>query len=197
MVEPRFSMFWANEVPIVNIEDKSGNKSEIRIVAGTLNHHKAPSPPPDSWASIPESDEAIWSMRLQPKSLLELPAVKAGTRRNLYVLSGAFKIGSQVVSAGHVASLATADAVVLENDSQLTDVLLLQGRPIAEPIARYGPFVMNTREEIQKPFLIIAGHNLVGGHGTPMTPSMVAKMLVLQSMQTVGLKSPYRLVVIS
>ena len=152
MVDPYFSMFWANDVPIVNIEDKSGNKSEIRIVAGTLKQHKAPSPPPDSWASSPESDVAIWSMRLQPRSLLELPAVKVGTHRNLYVLSGAFKIGSQVVSAGHVASLATADAVVLENDGQLTDVLLLQGRPIAEPIARYGPFVMNTREEIQQAF---------------------------------------------
>ena len=152
MVDPYFSMFWANEVPLVNLEDKGGKKSEIRIVAGSFQDHKAPSPPPDSWASNPQSDVAIWSMRLQPEARLELPSVNTGTNRNLYVVSGAVKIGDQIVQSGHVAALGTKDTVQLENQDKPTDVLLLQGRPIAEPIARYGPFVMNTREEIQQAF---------------------------------------------
>jgi len=44
------------------------------------------------------------------------------------------------------------NAVRIQNGSEESDFLLLQGRPIAEPIAQYGPFVMNTRNEIQQAF---------------------------------------------
>ena len=66
---------------------------------------------------------------------------------------GAGRDGSSVgVASGVLAVLAGADGVRLEAGESGAKLLFADARPIREPIARYGPFVMNTREEVQKAF---------------------------------------------
>ena len=88
MAEPHFTMFWAQDIPSLVVEDGGGLKTFVSVVAGQIGDEAKPikplSPPPDSWAAQPEANVAIWTLRLQPGARYALPPANAGTRRNLY-----------------------------------------------------------------------------------------------------------------
>lgn len=152
-VEPHFSMFWADSIPKKRFTDKNGNTTEVEIIAGMLDEARAPAPPPDSWASDPENRVAIWIIRMGAGSLWTLPASETGINRMLYVFEGGgLEIAGEPVDVMTGLSLQPDTEVLVYNGNRPSSMLLLQGRPIAEPVAQYGPFVMNTREEIQQAF---------------------------------------------
>ena len=70
----------------------------------------------------------------------------------VFVFGGAVKIGDdeQVAKDGELALLGDGDAVRLRGTSERARLLLLAGVPLGEPVARYGPFVMNTELEIRE-----------------------------------------------
>ncbi|MBI5495810.1 MAG: pirin family protein [Deltaproteobacteria bacterium] len=147
--EPHFSMLWAPDIPVV---ESPG--ARVTVVAGTLAGQRAPPPPPRSWARRPDSDVAIWSVRLDAGATLHLPrAAGERTARTLY-----FFAGPSVAVGDHVQREPGALFIRADRDVTLTagdgtaELLLLQGRPIGEPVVQYGPFVMNTPEEIQRAF---------------------------------------------
>jgi hypothetical protein len=77
------------------------------------------------------------------------PAGGTGTRRNLYFFKGgAVTVGGRRIEAPAAIELLAGVPVELVNGDAIGEFLLLQGRPIAEPVAQYGPFVMNTQAEI-------------------------------------------------
>ncbi len=153
MVAPYFSMQWANKIPKVTATDEAGRKTEVTLIAGQLGDVKALAPPPDSWASRPESDLAIWTLKMAPKAQWTLPKAKKGTNRTLYLFRGnSITIGGEVVKIRQGVELEPDQDVLLENGDQEGQLLLLQGRPIGEPVAQYGPFVMNTPGEIEQAF---------------------------------------------
>jgi len=82
---------------------------------------------------------------------LEVPDNQAAF---VYVFGGALVAGEQAraVADGDMALLSRGDALRLRATADATRALLLAGQPLREPIARYGPFVMNTREEIYEAF---------------------------------------------
>lgn len=155
MAPPHFSMLWSHDIPTVRQTDERGRGSAITVVAGTFGGEKAPPPPPRSWASRPDTDVAIACLALEPGAKLHLPRAAGGeaTGRVLY-----FFAGPSVDVGGHAARSHAALAVDADRDLDLVagdgrvELLLLQGRPIDEPVAQAGPFVMNTREEIQQAF---------------------------------------------
>ena len=49
MVDPYFSMFWSETIPKGNLDDENNRKTKIEVIAGKINEHQAPAPPPDSW----------------------------------------------------------------------------------------------------------------------------------------------------
>ncbi|MFN7857276.1 MAG: pirin family protein, partial [Acidovorax sp.] len=62
MVEPHFTMLWSERIPRLEHRDAAGRKTTVTVVAGALQGAAAPlSPPPESWASQPEGDVAIWT----------------------------------------------------------------------------------------------------------------------------------------
>ncbi len=154
MVEPHFTMFWREDMARVRTQDADGKTTEVTCVAGTLGDAKGLPPPPDSWASQPESDLAIWTLRMEPGARWTLPAASgAATRRMLYFFQGsALTIAGQAVPPGTAIELAAANAVELVGGTDAAELLVLQGRPIGEPVAQYGPFVMNTEAEIRQAF---------------------------------------------
>ncbi len=152
-VAPHFSMLWNDAVPTHVARDEAGRATSINVVAGDLGGTKAPKAPPKSWASRPDSDVAIWTIKMEPGARWTLPAANAGTNRTLYFFRGsALKIDGQDIPARHAAELRADAGATLENGPDETELLLLQGRPIGEPVAQHGPFVMNTRAEILEAF---------------------------------------------
>ena len=147
LVAPYFTMLWDREIPRQEVPGV-----ELRVIAGTLGDVKPPSPPPSSWASRAEADVAIWTIKLQPGASWTVPAARAGTNRTLYLFKGAAKIAGRAI-ATNTGVLVRADAEVPIVADGETEILLLQGKPIGEPVAQHGPFVMNTRAEIQQAFL--------------------------------------------
>ena len=162
MVEPNFSMFWSHNIPRVVARDEHGRITEVAVVAGRLQETDGTgiqtaleplAPPPDSWAAQADADVAIWTLRMAPGASWTLPAATGEkTRRMLYFFKGsAIRIGDHAVDAHAAIELrASQDIKLVNTGDEVAEFLLLQGRPIAEPIAQYGPFVMNTQAEIQQ-----------------------------------------------
>jgi quercetin 2,3-dioxygenase len=149
LVEPHFAMLWDQDIPRCSFLDDVGRETLVTVIAGRLGDGEPPPPPPHSWASRADADVAIWSLRLAPGATFTVPPTLASTVRTLYFFSGtALSIdGERLVS--HAAARVQSDVPLrLENGPAESELLLLQGRPIAEPVVQHGPFVMNTREEV-------------------------------------------------
>lgn len=149
LVDPHFSMFWSDKVPTY----VEGGKTEITIVAGAINGTRAPSPPPKSWAANRDSDVAIWTIKMAPGARWTMPPGAPGTNRSFYFFRGMSIVMNGELVANHSAiHFDDQTAITLQNGPAEAELLFLQGRPIGEPVVQYGPFVMNSRDEIQQAF---------------------------------------------
>ena len=167
MAEPHFTMLWAEDIPHRFFESGDGAVTEVAVIAGRLDGGPSTSgpgagdvaeplpPPPDSWASQAEADVAIWTLRMEPGARWKLPAAaNAAARRKLYFFEGAsVSVAGETIAQHAAIELRAASAVELVNTgADVVEFLLLQGRPIGEPVAQYGPFVMNTEAELRQAF---------------------------------------------
>ena len=152
MVDPHFSMFWANSVPRRVVTDAEGKKTEVVAVAGRFGDTKPPAPPPKSWAAAANADVAIWTLKMEPGATLELPAAtNPSVQRSLYFFAGdRLAVDGNWLSHHAACDFHRPDAAALANGSAPSELLLLQGAPIGEPVVQRGPFVMNTAAEIEQ-----------------------------------------------
>jgi hypothetical protein len=148
LVQPRFAMLWDSKIPRHTHRDDDGRSTEITIVAGALGGQRALSPPPNSWAHAATSEVAIWTIRMEPNARFTLPAASSGLNRWLYAFSGGLAIDGAPIGA-QLAVLRSDEESQLVNGAEASELLLLQGKPIGEPVVQQGPFVMTTREEIR------------------------------------------------
>ncbi len=153
MVDAHFSMFWDDDIPRHVHTDDGGATTEITVIAGTLGDAAAPSPPPASWAARADADVAIWHIVMEPGARWTLPATATDESvRTLYAFEGeGLTIGGEAIEPSTGVFVDPTTDIDLVAD-QAVEILMLQGRPLGEPVAQYGPFVMNTRDEIQQAF---------------------------------------------
>jgi redox-sensitive bicupin YhaK (pirin superfamily) len=154
LVAPYFTMFWDQAIPRLVHRDAAGRATTITVIAGALDGLHPLAPPPHSWAAHPESDVAIWSIALEAGATWTVPPAQgASTARTLHLFSGtALEVGDRIVKGPTGVRVHADQAVAIEAVDGPAEVLLLQGRPIGEPVAQYGPFVMNTRAELEQAF---------------------------------------------
>lgn len=159
MVQPYFTMMWKESIPEHRFTNGHNKTVSVLTVAGPLGDEPVPSPPPNSWAAKEDSHVALWNLRFEAGSSWTLPPVPPGVRRSLYFHQGSrLAVGGRdadaerVVSAGVRIRLAEQTPVHLQAQEGPAQVLLLQGRPILEPVAQHGPFVMNDRQELMQAF---------------------------------------------
>ena len=153
MVNPYFSMLWDHTIPRHVARDEAGRSTEITVIAGAIGDSRPLAPPPDSWASRADADVAIWSIRMEPGATWTMPAARAGTNRTLYFFRGDnVRIADRSFDHEAGVRLRPETPVTIVAGRTGAELLVLQGRPINEPVVQYGPFVMNTPAEIQQAF---------------------------------------------
>ena len=152
LVEPHFAMLWSQDIPRLVARDADGRATEITVVAGRIaGAAEPPPPPPSSWASRADAHVAIWILKLEPGARWTLPAAQPGLSRTLYFFRGeSMKIAGRAFGDHAAIGVASGAEIALENGPAEAEILVLQGKPIGEAIVQYGPFVMNTRVEIQQ-----------------------------------------------
>jgi len=145
MIKPRYQEIPASGIPVAVSAD---GKVKVRVVAGESLGKSA----------VIETRTPIYYLHftMQPGGDV-VQNVPSGYNALLYLISGELQAGKEQkrVREGQMAALGDGDTVrlsVTATAAAPVDFLLLAGQPLNEPVARYGPFVMNTREEIEQAF---------------------------------------------
>lgn len=139
MSKPRYQGILNAQIPVVDL----GSGSVARIIAGTWGSAKG--------AARTVTPVELFDLRLKAGSRVEIP-VPAGHNAAVVLLRGTVTLnGEKVVKGEAQIATFTANGGRIDVEAQEdTTLLILGGEPIREPVASYGPFVMNTREEIQQ-----------------------------------------------
>jgi quercetin 2,3-dioxygenase len=139
MIQPAYQAIGRDSIPEVTLADGAGR---VRIIAGEYDGHKGP--------ARTFSLMHVWDMRLRPDATASFD-IPEGWTTAIVVLHGTVLVnGSEVVREAQFALLdRSGTSVSIEANNEAT-LLVLAGEPIEEPVVGYGPFVMNTREQIQQ-----------------------------------------------
>jgi redox-sensitive bicupin YhaK (pirin superfamily) len=148
MTAPRYQDIRGGEVELLTNHDGG---ALLRLIAGDLGGFAGP--------GVTHTPITMLHATVQPGAELRLPW-RSDFNALAYVIGGRGTIGPDrvAVHAGQLAVLGAGDVVAITADldqdarTPALDVLLLGGAPIGEPVAAYGPFVMNTRAELQQAF---------------------------------------------
>jgi redox-sensitive bicupin YhaK (pirin superfamily) len=150
MVEPHFKMLWRESIP--NLKFDSG-KVLVELIAGSWGEQHAVSPPPDSWAFPKENEVLIVNIKMEPHSVITLPKANKDVNRSVFFYEGdTLTINEQRFESYSGFFLDAAMETTLKAQDTAVSLFVLQGKPINEQVMQYGPFVMNTKEEIKQAF---------------------------------------------
>lgn len=140
MTEPRYQDVRSAE--IVETQRKDG--SRVRVIAGNVDGVHGP-------VKGIAADPIYMDVFVPPGSQFLFPVV-AGHNAFAYVFEGEGKFGSEEakVVAPRLVIFKDGDQMKALTGDKAVRFLLVSGKPLNEPVARYGPFVMNTREEIEE-----------------------------------------------
>jgi hypothetical protein len=142
MTEPRYQDIPPEQIPIVDL----GDGAQAKLIAGALGGVSGP-----VQAGVTEPFYADVRLSAGARALIELPTDHSAF---VYVYEGRARIGEPGREAprGTIAVLSPGDGVRLEGGPDAARLILVAGKPLKEPVAKYGPFVMNTAEQLHEAF---------------------------------------------
>lgn len=153
MVEPHFKMLWREKIPQLKFKDAANHETLVELIFGKLNSNTFYEAPPDSWASDPANELMILNIKMNEGAEWQLEGANKEVNRMLYFYEGeSLTIGEENISSYCSIQLNPKQKVNLKAGKGGASILVLQGKPINEQVMQYGPFVMNTKEEINQAF---------------------------------------------
>ena len=138
MTEPHYQAMQAHEIPVVETESYAA-----KVLSGSLGGVQGGA---RNFYPIDYFD-----VQFKPGQSAEIP-VAADRSAFVIVVAGSGEISGQKISRGDLPILGSGDVIQFKADEELR-VIIVAGKPIKEPVARYGPFVMNTPQEIEQAFV--------------------------------------------
>ncbi len=151
MVDPHFKMLWNEDIPTINHKDESNRMTSIQVIAGRLNSINALAPTPDSWAADSNNSLGVYTVKMEAGASWILPKTSIEANRSVFFYKGEnMEIEDQIIPSNHLIELAAGEDIAIKNGKKDAFFLILEGRPIGEPVVQHGPFVMNTPEEIRE-----------------------------------------------
>lgn len=148
MATPDYKMFWSEDIPHFKL-----NNVLVEVLSGSLFGKSSPQPPKESWANDPNNHVGVYNFHLEPGATLTLPKTEVGINRTLYFYEGeSIEVANTRVPSYHAVDVESTHDISIKNGQHSSKILVLQGRPINEPVVQHGPFVMNSRQEIQEAF---------------------------------------------
>lgn len=150
-VDAHYKMLWSEDIPVVELKDNNNKTAKVNVIAGSLEGVEALDPNPNSWAADPENDVTILTIKLEPGASLTLPSSSKKVHRNIYFHDGnSLSIEGKNIPGNSRIVLDANNSTTLINGDEEASLLLLQGKPIGEPVVQYGPFVANTEQELRE-----------------------------------------------
>ena len=150
--DPDYKMMWSEDIPVIEVVNEEDKKATIKVIAGNLKGTNSLEPCNNSWAKDRKNNVGIYLIHMEANSSMTLDPVSESLTRNLYFYQGESTInveGYDIKPSNRV-KLSGNDKIKIVNGDKEAYILVLEGEPILEPVVQYGPFVMNTREEIQE-----------------------------------------------
>lgn len=145
MTAPRYQEFGPDEIPVAH----PAAGVAVKVIAGAVDGVQGP-------IRQPATEPTYLDIGLGPGDVFE-PVLPADHSGFLYVYEGAARVGEGIdaanVASGELGLLSAGEALRIEGREGATRLILVAGRPLREPVARHGPFVMNTREELMQAFV--------------------------------------------
>jgi quercetin 2,3-dioxygenase len=138
MTAPRYQDIPPSEIPEVD----AGNGIRVRVIAGRFGNVSGP-------VNAVATDPLYLDVALPAGISLEVP-LPEDDNAFAYVFEGAAKVGGEQVARGELAVLGNGEQVELAAGPEGARLVVIAGRPLNEPVAKYGPFVMNTADEIRQ-----------------------------------------------
>jgi len=151
MVDPHFKMLWNEDIPVISHKDESNKTTTIEVIAGKIDTTTALDPTPDSWAANQNNSVGVYTVKMEACANWTLPKTSSEANRSVFFYKGStIKLEGQTISVNHVLELEAGENIAFQNGNEEAYFLILEGKPIGEPVAQHGPFVMNTQEEIRE-----------------------------------------------
>jgi redox-sensitive bicupin YhaK (pirin superfamily) len=145
MTDPRYQEFAPDRIPVV----QPATGVEVKVIAGRVGDTVGP-------IAQPATDPVYLDIALEPGTGWEY-ALPAGHNAFAYVFEGALSLGAgddaRALETHEMGVVGGGEALLLRAGSSGARLILVAGTPLREPVARHGPFVMNTRQELMQAFV--------------------------------------------
>jgi redox-sensitive bicupin YhaK (pirin superfamily) len=138
MTDPEYQEFCADKIPLIEEDDK-----RVKVISGDYAGRRGPIHDPHTqvvYLDVELQPDAVFRHRINPEA-----------SAFIYVFEGGARLAGKQVPAHSLLVLGPGDTVeITATADERARFILVAGNPIKEPIVHYGPFVMNSREEIMQ-----------------------------------------------
>ncbi len=148
MSDPAYQEFSPEAIPVLD-----QGEVQVRLLSGEYAGERGP-------IDDPNTDARYLHVTLAAEGRFNYP-VPAGHTAFVYVFEGSARIGDTGLAQHHLAVLGDGDAVSIDAQAEGAEFILVAGRPLHEPIVQYGPFVMNSQDEVEQAFADFRDNRLV------------------------------------
>jgi redox-sensitive bicupin YhaK (pirin superfamily) len=132
---------WYADIPAGAIPSFDVDGAMVKLIAGGWDGHKGPGPERLTQPFIAD-------VSLPPNTAIGVPLLN-GHAGFIYAFEGELRVGSETIAKGKIGVLSPDGTLQASGDANGARFLVVAGKPLREPVAKYGPFVMNTADEIR------------------------------------------------